>query len=225
MNHSKKVKSIKKTPWPTKEAMAQIYNLNLWGGKKGTYYSGEGSHKSELVAPYIEELTKFLKSFKKQLIVCDLGCGDFNIGNQIYNYTQKYIGVDIVPELVAFLRESYSNEKLEFLCLDIAKDALPKADCIILRQVLQHLSNEEVGELLFKLVDYKYVIFTDHIPLGDFEPNKDIVSGQSIRIKKRSGLDLLSPPFNMKIKSSKTLLEIKLENYKGIIKTTLFQMP
>jgi len=65
---------------------------------------------------------------------------------------------------------------------------LPKADCVILRQVLQHLSNEEIKNILAKLYNYKYLILTEHLPLRDFIPNEDIISGQGIRIKHNSGV-------------------------------------
>ena len=44
---------MKKTPWPTKAVMQQIYEQQLWGGNAFDYYSGEGSHKSEIIHPYI----------------------------------------------------------------------------------------------------------------------------------------------------------------------------
>ncbi|PAM94508.1 SAM-dependent methyltransferase, partial [Flavobacterium sp. IR1] len=42
-----------KKPWPTKAAMAQIYEKNLWGGERAEFYSGLGSHHPETVDPYI----------------------------------------------------------------------------------------------------------------------------------------------------------------------------
>ncbi len=117
-----------------------------------------------------------------------------------------------------------NNERgLEFQCLDISKDELPKGDCVILRQVLHHLSNTEIQNILTKLKNYKYVILTEHIPLGTFIPNKDIISGQGIRIKKQSGISILEPPFNFKIKEEKTLQKKLLENNKGQINTILYK--
>ena len=40
-------KKIKK-PWPTKAAMEQVYQLNLWGANETKFYSGEGSHRFKL---------------------------------------------------------------------------------------------------------------------------------------------------------------------------------
>jgi len=213
-----------KTPWPTKAAMEQIYEKHLWGGKESKFYSGEGSHLDELVQPYIKVVKEFLTSFEQPISVCDLGCGDFNVGKELVKYTKNYIGVDIVERLIEYNKEKYTAENLEFQCLDIAEDELPVADCVMIRQVLQHLSNQEVQNILQKLSAYKYVIVTEHIPEGEFVPNIDIISGQGIRLKKRSGLNLLESPFNLKIKEEKELISISLNNGKEIVQTVIYSI-
>jgi len=75
-----------------------------------------------------------------------------------------------------------------------------------------------------KLYAYKYIVLTEHVPLGDFTPNKNIISGQGIRLKQNSGVNLLESPFNLKIKEEKILGEHILENNKGRIATMLYQM-
>lgn len=213
-----------KKPWPTQKAMEQIYDLNLWGGNKTEFYSGFGSHHPELVQPYINKVKSYLTSFDVPLTVLDLGCGDFNIGKELYTYSKNYIAIDIVEDLISYNTEKYKADNLEFRCLDIAKDNLPNADCVVIRQVLQHLSNVEVDAILQKLSNYKYIVLTEHIPKGNFEPNKDIISGQGIRLKKQSGLDVLKPPFNFKVKSKKELLSIDLTNKKEKIVTWCFEV-
>lgn len=213
-----------KIPWPTKAAMEQVYELNLWGTNNQEFYSGSGSHDSFIVKPYVEAIKNELISFEKPVSICDLGCGDFNIGKQLVPFSKKYCGVDIVSKLIKFNTQKFIASNLEFICLDIAKDNLPDADCVIIRQVLQHLSNNEVQNIIGKLYQYKYVILTEHLPLGDFEPNKDIISGQGIRIKKQSGINLLVPPFNFNIKKEKLIQKIVLPNKKGIIKTVMYTL-
>ncbi|HLV38139.1 class I SAM-dependent methyltransferase, partial [Xanthomarina sp.] len=208
-----------KKPWPTKEAMEQVYAMKLWGDNESDFYSGEGSHHSELVNPYIEVLTSFLTSFKKPLVVCDLGCGDFNIGNQLVKHTESYVAVDIVKNLIERNKEKFKEDNLKFHCLDISVDDLPSGNCALLRQVLQHISNAEIQNILKKLSHFKYVILTEHVPEGDFEPNKDIISGQGIRLKKQSGINLLAPPFNLKVKEEKCLLSVVLNESKGVVVT------
>ncbi len=211
-----------KTPWPTKDAMEQVYAMKLWGDNESEFYSGVGSHHPSLVKPYVTAVTSFLKTFDSPLIVCDLGCGDFNVGKHLVKHTKQYIAVDIVEKLVIHNQDNFKYDNLKFHCLDIAKDDLPIGDCAIVRQVLQHLSNEEIHCILGKLKAYKYIILTEHIPQGDFVPNKDIISGQGIRIKKQSGLNIIEPPFNFQVKDQNELLSVMLEDGKGVVVTNLY---
>ena len=213
-----------KTPWPTKDVMTQIYDLKLWGGYQFDFYSGNGSHNTEITKPYLEAVIAFLEAHNKSLTVCDLGCGDFNIGKHLTKHTKKYIAIDIVEDLINRNKKLYKEDNLEFHCLDIANDELPNADCFILRQVLQHLSNTEIACILKKILPYKYIILTEHIPAGNFTPNKDIISGQGIRLKQNSGVNILKPPFNLKTKKTQHLITYNQDNGKGEIVTTLYQL-
>ncbi|MBJ7880185.1 class I SAM-dependent methyltransferase [Gelidibacter salicanalis] len=211
-----------KTPWPTKKAMEQVYAMKLWGNNHSEFYSGEGSHQPDLVNPYIDVLTRFLISFETPLVVCDLGCGDFNVGKDLVKFTDQYIAVDIVADLIEHNKEQFKEDNLDFQCLDIAVDALPVADCAIIRQVLQHLSNAEIQRIVPKLANFKNIVVTEHLPEGDFIPNKDIISGQGTRLKKESGLNLVVSPFNFKVKAEKILSSVKLNQGRGVIVTTLY---
>lgn len=214
----------KKQPWPTKDAMIQVYEQQLWGTNNTPFYSGEGSHLPEIVTNYIEIIRSFLSAFKTPLIVCDLGCGDFNVGKQLLAYAKQYHAVDIVPALIKHHQKTFEAASLEFHCLDISKDILPEGECALVRQVLQHLSNKEIHRILEKLKNYKYIILTEHLPLGDFTPNKDIISGQGIRLKKQSGVSIKAAPFYFKSHEEKELSTIVLPNSKGIIKTILYTL-
>ncbi len=220
---NKKALKIKKA-WPTKKAMEQVYALKLWGDNGAAFYSGEGSHDPEIVSVYVEKVQSFLNSFKPKLSVCDLGCGDFNIGKQLFEYTKQYTAIDIVPQLIAYNNLNFKANNLSFLCLDIAIAELPNADCVIIRQVLQHLSNNEIHSILNKLSSFKYIVLTEHLPQGGFEPNKNIISGQGIRIKKQSGVAILAPPFNFKVTTSSELLRYDLGDNKGVIVTMLYEV-
>ncbi|MDN3494135.1 class I SAM-dependent methyltransferase [Winogradskyella bathintestinalis] len=213
-----------KQPWPTKDAMQQVYDMHLWGGKEFDFYSGSGSHDAMIVEPYLNSVITFLKSHNNSLTVCDLGCGDFNIGKQLTPYTKKYIGIDIVENLIQRNKRLFEAKNLEFHCLNIVDDILPEADCVILRQVLQHLSNVEILKIIKKFSKYKYIILTEHLPTRKFTPNKDIISGQGIRLKKNSGVDLLEIPFNLEIKEKQVLNEFILDNEKGRVVTVLYNI-
>lgn len=216
--------SQRKTPWPTLPVMQQIYKQQLWGSNGQRFYSGEGSHNSLIVEEYISGVVKFLTSFETLPVVNDLGCGDFNVGKQLLHFSSKYNAIDIVPELISFHKENYEVPKLEFHCLDIASENLPQADVVILRQVLQHLSNKEIAQIVEKLYNYKYVILTEHLPSTVFVPNIDIISGQGIRLKKQSGVDIIASPFHFKVVNSHELCRQDLKNNQGEIVTTIYEV-
>ncbi|PWN06013.1 class I SAM-dependent methyltransferase [Rhodohalobacter mucosus] len=212
-----------KKPWPTKDAMVQIYEKNLWGGKNADFYSGTGSHQTDLVEPYICAVSSFLGSFDDSLVVCDLGCGDFNVGRRLVKHAKKYIAADIVPGLIERNKRKFRADNLEFRCMDIAAEEWPSGDCVILRQVLQHLSNAEIQRIVNKLAVFRYVILTEHLPEGDFIPNKDIISGQGTRLKINSGVNLQVPPFDFRAKREKRLTAIPSREDKGELVTILFE--
>ncbi|RXG27540.1 class I SAM-dependent methyltransferase [Leeuwenhoekiella palythoae] len=211
-----------KTPWPTKDAMQQVYAKKLWGSGNTDFFSGEGSHDTETVQAYLKAVIGFFKNLEAPPVVCDLGCGDFNVGKELVPYTQAYKAVDIVPELIAHNQKTFTSKQLMFHTLDIAKDTLPEGDCALLRQVLQHLSNAEIQAIVNKLYAYRYVILTEHLPDQEFTPNIDIISGQGIRLKKKSGVALQAPPFNFKVKAAKELVSLPAPGVKGRLVTTLY---
>jgi len=204
--------------------MTQIYDKSLWGGDAHDFYSGDGSHNTKIIAPYIDVITTFLGGQHNQLVVCDLGCGDFNVGQHLVKYTKEYKAVDVVESLIERNKTRFKASNLEFLNLDIVHDTLPKADCAILRQVLQHLSNNEVSQVLKKLNKYRYIILTEHIPTGNFTPNKDIISGQGTRLKHQSGVNVLSAPFLLNIAKAEVLNEFVMDDNKSKIVTLLFDL-
>ena len=171
MKDQEKANKKTKQSWSTKAAMEQVYNMKLWGGNQSGFYSGEGSHLPELVNPYVDAVATFLSSFENLLVVCDLGCGDFNVGQELIAYSKKYNAVVIVPELIDYNKNMFNFENLEFHCLDISFDELPLGDCAIIKQVLQYLSNTEIVKILRKLTDFKYVILTEHVPEDPFTTN------------------------------------------------------
>ncbi|MFS4415344.1 class I SAM-dependent methyltransferase [Maribacter sp. 2307ULW6-5] len=205
--------------------MAQIYDQNLWGGPKGSFYSGQGSHHPGLTVPYLERLTQFLNTFNPLPVVCDLGCGDFNVGRELVPFSSRYIGVDIVPMLIAHNKARFREPKLDFRCLDIAKDPLPKGNCALLRQVLQHLNNEEIHAILRKLSGFGHVVVTEHVPSGSFDPNVDIISGQGTRLRRGSGVVLTAPPFNFSVAHQEKWLSLPSPDGKGVVETVLYTMP
>lgn len=205
----------------TKKVMSEIYEKKRWGGRQKDFYSGSGSHSRKVVQPYIKTIYSFLKDYEDGLIVCDLGCGDFNVGKNLVPYSKRYMGIDIVDDLIERNKKLFVSEKLEFHCLNIVTDNLPKGDCILVRQVFQHLSNEEIKKVVKKIEKFKHIIVTEHIPKGEFVANAEKSTGAGIRLSNNSGVVLTEPPFNMNPERSTELLRIKYR--KALIVTTHYQ--
>lgn len=205
------------------EIFSIIYKEKIWNSESSKDFdSGWGSHEKEIINPYISRVNMFLKSKDEQLVVVDLGCGDFNVGKNLVEHSKRYIGVDIVKELVERNKLLFNVDKLEFLNLDILKDELPSGDCIFIRQVLQHLSNNDISRILGKFENYRYVVVTEEVPLGNFVSNLDKPTGKDTRMYLNSGLDIEKPPFNFETKKKEILIKIKTP-FSSCIISTLYE--
>lgn len=208
-----------------KDVFTRIYMRNIWGGKPRQYHSGDGSTKNHAFL-YANAVKTFIKE-RRITNVVDLGCGDFVVGSKLQMDKLKYIGVDIVDDLIKQNQEKHGTVDIEFQCLDIISDELPNAELCLVRQVFQHLSNSQIISILHKIKQYKYVLITEHYPAPriHFSPNKDKPHGPDTRIYDNSAVCLDLPPFNMQI--SKMLLEVdpypNLADQGGKIRTFLIE--
>ncbi len=204
-----------------KDIFKKIYNEQLWGKNK-KLYSGPGSHNKKLTKPYLKFVQDFLKD--KNYSVTDLGCGDFNIGKELYSLSRKYIAIDIVKDIIEENKKKYIDNNLNFMCLNILDEKIPITDCIIIRQVLQHLDNKSIEIIVKKIYSYKFLILTEHLPKNKFIPNIDKFTGPTIRLDTSySGVDLEKKPFDLKFKSKKELI-IEDKKLGGIYKTIIYKL-
>ena len=208
-----------------------IYKNEIWGKKYGNkFYSGHGSHNQKTILPYINIIKQFLSTIKEPMVV-DLGCGDFNIGSQIFPLTKKYYGIDIVEDLINFNKTKFNHSNLDFIKLNISNDDLPKGDICLVRLVLQHLSNKEISLFINNIINkYKFLIITEILPIGKFRANFDIETNFGTRLTYNSGVVLHQPPFNLKFNSMKillsteNLLDLSAELDEGKIQTLLYNL-
>ena len=217
----------------TNEVFNLIYKNKIWTPEEHKnsfkFYSGTGSHSSELIKTYVIEVNKFISNFKDKPNVVDLGCGDFFIGEQIRKNCNKYIAVDIVEDLIKFNRIKFRDLDVDFKVLNITSDDLPEGDICFLRQVLQHLSNNLIQNFLNLMKNkYKYLVLTEHLPsLKRFQSNIDMPTSSYIRLAKKSGVNLQDPPFNLKMINQYDLCNIhpkEILNFDGVINTKIIQL-
>lgn len=211
------------------KAFSAIYRKRLWGeGGATDFCSGTGSHNPGIVAPYVSSIRQFLGEFPDKPNVVDLGCGDFNVGQQIRNYCNQYVACDVVPDLILRNKIKFSELNVDFRCLDISRDLLPQGDVVFIRQVLQHLTNDHIMQVVNKLEGYKFLVLTEHLPLNPvFVANKDKVLGASIRSDGggESGVVLTSYPFNLHAKSQRIICEVSAPvGPPGLIQTIVYEL-
>jgi SAM-dependent methyltransferase len=187
-----------------------IYDHNVWGkSNEETPFNSGCTSTTEFAESYQNFVLEFIKQNAIKKVV-DLGCGDFRVSSKIAIPEVNYIGVDVVPSLVAFNQSKYGNNHRSFLVRDIVNEQLPNGDLCLIRQVLQHLSNESIYKILIKLSKYKFILITEHyLPDEQIkQPNLDIPTGQATRANISSAIFLDQPPFN--IKNLELVLEIPL---------------
>jgi len=208
-----------------RETFTRIYAKNLWGGQPGEFCSGLGSTDTH-ADNYAKMVREFIASHDVRSVV-DLGCGDFRVAARFIGPGLDYTGVDIVPELIAHNQAHHGSETLRFLSRDILEDDLPRADLCLIRQVLQHISNDEIQTVLTRLSGFTHVIVTEHVPNAAHlrAPNHDKPHGPDTRIPEGSGVFLEHAPFS--IAGCATLLDVPADPAKpevgGRIRSQAFQ--
>lgn len=183
------------------ETFSKIYQTHSWEGKSR---SGPGSDPGNAV-DYLNILQNLLSKpdYVIQSVV-DVGCGDWSLAKNINWLNINYTGIDIVPELIDQLNCNYASETIKFIHADLIKDNLPPADLLIIKDVLQHLSNESVKIFLSQLPRYRIALITNDSRkrqpwywsfglLGTEiqKPNSDTYDGGSRPLK------LIKKPFNL----------------------------
>ncbi len=203
------------------EIFNEIYNKNLWGkapdGRQ--YCSGSGTIDSR-VEKYIEILRNFINEFEIKSIF-EIGCGDFTIMKSVLGKSDiQYTGTDIVKDLTEYLTASYSKENVRFMHMDaINNEQYPEADLCIIRQVLQHLSNAQISEIIRKTKKFRFVIITEHVPVNPKQKNDDKITGGYIRLQNlfTSGVFLDAAPFSLNCKTVLSYRQDDKDYYGNII--------
>lgn len=166
----------------TRHIFTDAYRQNIWNSSESV--SGTGStHDATLSLR--TQLPTLIERFNIKTML-DAPCGDFHWLSEV-NLPARYIGVDIVGELIERNKEKYPGR--EFRVLDIMQDDLPSVDLIFCRDALVHFTFRHVLKTLrnFQRSRSRYLLtttFTSH-------PNLDLDFTGLWR-----PLNLQAPPFN-----------------------------
>lgn len=171
---------------PMVEIFTEIYQTNYWGSPDSK--SGNGSDLSQT-----EALRRKVPAALKTLgvrTVLDIPCGDFFWMSHCDLDLERYIGGDIIADLVTSLNKTYGDAQHEFRQLNLTLDPLPNVDLILCRDVLVHFSHADVRRSLRNMKESgsRYLLTTTFVRR---DRNADIPTGQW------RPLNLQKPPFSL----------------------------
>jgi hypothetical protein len=108
-----------------------------------------------------EEIPKLIAELHVKTFL-DAPCGDWNWMRSTELGAVNYIGVDIVSLLIGRNTAQFGSKAVQFLCADLANDVLPRADLILCRDCLVHLSFEDAFQVLrnFRRSGARYLLTT-----------------------------------------------------------------
>ncbi len=127
--------------WPrsNRSVFTDVWRRRAWGDFDTA--SGEGSTLAQT-----ERIRAALPGLFERLAVktlLDAPCGDFHWMKEVALDScgvERYLGADVVSEIVEANRRVHGRPGTrEFVCLDLERDALPRADLVLCRDALVHL--------------------------------------------------------------------------------------
>jgi len=184
----------------------QIYARNEW-----SYGSGEGSLPEHNIG-YVQFLETFLVRHSIKSIV-EMGCGDWQFSKDIRWGKSSYHGFDVVAAVVEFNQMTYARDQVAFSLYSGDPAELPVADLLIVKDVLQHLSDAIVHRALMHFPRFKYVLATNCVNPRGATVHRDIEDGDF------RYLDLRLPPFELQA------AEVYSFHPRGTLKERLLNRP
>lgn len=125
----------------TERVFAKIHHRNDWRSNESA--SGTGSEDNQT-----KELVRCLPRILRDLGVgslLDIPCGDFHWMRRVELAGIFYTGADILDSLIAENRKKYGADGRVFRQLNLIMDILPRADFVLCRDCLVHLSLADIA--------------------------------------------------------------------------------
>jgi SAM-dependent methyltransferase len=172
----------------TQQIFSRMYHRNSWANPESA--SGDGSDLDQTRIVRRELATLIQQRAIGTLL--DAPCGDYYWMKTLEAKLARYIGADIVPELIEANQRAYGGATVSFRHLDICRDELPAVDLIFCRDCLVHLPLQAaVGALRnFKKSGSRFLLTTTYP--GLVKRNADLFITGNWR-----PLDLTLAPFSL----------------------------
>jgi hypothetical protein len=166
------------------EVFTDIYRNNKWSGSDSVSGIGSDAVQTKVIVERIPSLLAEIGAGS----VLDIPCGDFFWMQGVDLAGVTYVGADIVQDIVDANMRRYAKPGVEFRRLDLTSDELPRAELVLVRDCLVHLSYEDIWRAIrnIRASGARYLLATTfphrsntNIPTGRWRP-----------------LNLQAPPFD-----------------------------
>ncbi|MBN2642659.1 MAG: class I SAM-dependent methyltransferase [Victivallales bacterium] len=128
-----------------------IYEQNGFVGTESLSGLGSTMFQTRIVR---RELPLLLRRHEIQSIL-DVPCGDFHWMNLVDFEGIRYVGGDVVADLVKMNQRRYGNQSHTFLEVDLIKGPLPESELVFCRDCLVHLPYADVFSALSTIIKSK----------------------------------------------------------------------
>ncbi len=186
---------------PVGDAFDEIYRRGHWGAKGS---SGRGS-SGAWADGYVEIVARMIAE-RGVASVADVGCGDFQIGARLAHHVSGYVGLDVSRVIVERNRRRFAAlDHVVFETMDLVEGPPPPVDLVLVRQVLQHLSNAQIERGLGNLErsGARMILVAEHVCLEGERARPNLDLGRHtmrIRASVGSGVFLDRPPFSRQVR-------------------------
>jgi len=126
-----RVRGVRREP---AEVFGKIHDAGSW---RGVSVSGTGSDPSA-TTPVLAALPELLATLGVRTLL-DAPCGDGAWMAQLDYPLACYIGIDVVPAVIAEATAAHGGPAREYRVGDLIRDPLPQADLVLCRDCLVHL--------------------------------------------------------------------------------------
>jgi trans-aconitate methyltransferase len=120
----------------------KLFQIKIKQAHKGLWGAGEGMKNAQEIINFLPVVFKDLNI--KTFIDC--GCGNFFWMNKVNFGETKYLGIDIVKDLIELNKRNYPE--VNFKCMNIVDELIPKMDFVFARSVFIHLQTKDILKAL-----------------------------------------------------------------------------
>jgi hypothetical protein len=166
-------------------AFRYAYEHNLWRSPESRSGTGSSRAQTRAIAQALPALCR--RHTVGSLLDVPCGIADWMV--RVHLPGVRYIGGDIVPDIVREAARRYGTTDRRYLVIDLTRSPLPSADLLLCRDCLVHLSYRDIVSAIVNIrrSDIAYVLTTTFTTEPAF---RDIVTGDW------RPLNLEAPPFS-----------------------------